>query len=375
MILLLAGVAAAGPGLIERSLNRVSDHDPYPVSDQARALHATLLIGDLHADTLLWNRSMLERSSRGHVDLPRLQEGNVALQVFAAVTATPTTMNYTSNELTGDNISRLAVLHGWPKEARTSLRARALYQADKLAEAVAGADGQLVMLRTSADVAALQQARADGQAVTGTLLALEGAHALEGDLSALTDLYDAGYRMIGIAHFFDNQVGGSLHGVDKGGLTEFGRAVVQEVLQRHLIVDLAHASPAVVDDVLAMSSRPVVVSHTGMHGACDSPRNLDDARMQRIAEAGGLIGIGYWEGAVCDPSPAGVVRSIRYAIDLLGVEHVALGSDYDGATAVRFDTSELAVLVEEMQLQRFTEAEIRMVMGENLFAFLQANLP
>ncbi|PWG68384.1 peptidase M19, partial [Enterococcus hirae] len=76
----------------------------------------------------------------------------------------------------------------------------------------------------------------------------------------------------------------------------------------------------------------------------DQGRNLDDALMQRVASEGSLIGIGYWEGAVCDPSPAGIVKSIRYAIDLLGIDHVALGSDYDGATAVLIDTSELAIL-------------------------------
>ena len=88
-----------------------------------------------------------------------------------------------------------------------------------------------------------------------------------------------------------------------------------------------------------------------------------------------MIGIGYWEAAVCDATPAGIVRSIRYAIDLLGLEHVALGSDYDGATAVMLDTSELAILTETMLQEGFTVPEIRMVMGENVKRFLLANLP
>jgi microsomal dipeptidase-like Zn-dependent dipeptidase len=86
-------------------------------------------------------------------------------------------------------------------------------------------------------------------------------------------------------------------------------------------------------------------------------------------------GIGYWDAAVCDVSPAGVVASIRYAIDLLGAEHVALGSDYDGATAVAFDTSELAVLTDAMLAARFREQEIRLVMGENVKRFLLEYLP
>ena len=88
-----------------------------------------------------------------------------------------------------------------------------------------------------------------------------------------------------------------------------------------------------------------------------------------------MIGIGYWDGAVCDPSPESVVRSIRYAVDLLGVDHVGLGSDYDGATEVAFDTSELAVLTEEMRNAGFTRREIEQVMGRNVARILLALLP
>jgi microsomal dipeptidase-like Zn-dependent dipeptidase len=100
-----------------------------------------------------------------------------------------------------------------------------------------------------------------------------------------------------------------------------------------------------------------------------------DELMRQIAAKGGLIGIGYWDGAVCDISPENIVKTMRYAIDLLGVEHVALGSDYDGTTEVAFDTAELGVLTEEMLKQGFSETEIRKVMGENLRDFLLAQLP
>jgi microsomal dipeptidase-like Zn-dependent dipeptidase len=130
-----------------------------------------------------------------------------------------------------------------------------------------------------------------------------------------------------------------------------------------------------VADALAISQAPVILSHGGVKGTCDSARNLADPLMQDIAGSGGLIGIGYWDAAVCDTTPEGVVNAIRYAIDLLGVGHVALGSDFDGATAVRFDTGELAVITEEMLRSGFTEHEIRMVMGENVKRFLLENLP
>jgi microsomal dipeptidase-like Zn-dependent dipeptidase len=108
---------------------------------------------------------------------------------------------------------------------------------------------------------------------------------------------------------------------------------------------------------------------------CDKGRNLDDALMKRIAAARGIVGIGYWDGAVCDFTPLGVVKSIRYAIDLLGVDHVALGSDYDGTTEVLFDTSELAILTQTMLDEGFSESEIRQVMGLNVMQFLLRNLP
>jgi microsomal dipeptidase-like Zn-dependent dipeptidase len=151
--------------------------------------------------------------------------------------------------------------------------------------------------------------------------------------------------------------------------------VVKRLEERRMIVDVSHSSPAVVEDVLAMASRPVVVSHTGLKGACDTPRNLSDALLKRIAQAGGIVAVGYWDAAACDISPEGVVQSLRHAVDLLGVDHVALGSDFDGATWTAFDTSELAVLTQTMLASGFSTEEIRKVMGGNTARFLEAQLP
>ena len=204
---------------------------------------------------------------------------------------------------------------------------------------------------------------------------IEGGHPLEGDAENLDRLFDQGLRIVGLTHFFDNELGGSLHGVSDEGLTAFGRSVVDRANSLGLIIDIAHSSPTMVREVIAMSERPLLLSHGGMKGHCDTARNLEDELMVAFAEHGGLLGIGFWDAAVCDASPAGVVRAIRYAIDTLGVEHVALGSDYDGATAVTFDVGEIAVLTEEMLQQGFTEAEVRLVMGGNVRRFLLENLP
>ncbi len=375
LLLLGAGALIAAPSVVEAGLNKVVSHAPYKVSAEAKALHARLDLADLHSDTLLWARDVLARGTTGHVDVPRLAQGRFALQVFSAVTKSPEGQNYDRTKGDSDQIALLVKVQLWPLNTWNSLLERALYQGEKLNAAAKRDPRALTVVRTRADLQRLMARRAKGETVVGGLLAIEGAHALEGDLANLKRLSDAGYRMIGLTHFFDNDLGGSLHGVSKGGLTPFGVQTVLAMDEAGLIIDVAHASEKVVDDVLALTKRPIVVSHTGVRGACKSPRNLSDAHMKAIAAEGGLIGIGYWDGAVCDTTPAGVVKSLRYAIDLVGADHVALGSDYDGTTTVRFDASESVALIDAMLKTNFTEEEIRKVAGENTLRFLAQNLP
>lgn len=375
LILLGAGALMAAPAVMEGQLNTVEAHAPYEIGARAKALHATLNMADLHADSLLWGRDLLVRGTRGHVDVPRLVEGRFALQVFSTVTKTPRGQNYDKNSGDTDAISDLTKLSLWPTRTWNSLLERALYQAERLHQTAKRDPTALTVVRTQSDLAALMARRAKGENVVGALLATEGAHPLEGKLANLQKLYDAGFRMIGLQHFFDNELGGSLHGEGKGGLSPFGVQVVKAIEAKGMIVDVAHSSGKVVDDVLAIATRPIVVSHTGVRGACKSARNLSDDHMRAIAAKGGLIGIGYWRGAVCDLTPKGVAKSLRYAADLVGVEHVALGSDYDGSTTVRFDASESAALVEAMVAAGFSDDEIRKITGENVLAFLAALLP
>jgi membrane dipeptidase len=361
------------PGPIERAQNVNLPHEPWPVSERADALHATLFIADLHSDSLLWKRNLLRRSGTGHMDVPRLQEGNVALQVFSATTKSPAGLNYERNDAGSDDITRLAIASLWPPRTWGSLYERAVYQLDKLKALDAASEIRLLTNRQALKELVAERERG-GRAI-GALYLIEGAHPLEGDIENLDRLFGQGLRIVGLTHFFDNELGGSLHGTSGAGLSEFGRAVVDRAEELGMIIDLAHASPAMVAEVLARSQRPPILSHGGLQGACPSARNLDDDLMRRIAAADGLIGIGYWDAAVCDITPAGVVVSIRYAIDLLGIEHVALGSDYDGATAVLFDTSELPALTQAMLDAGFSEEEIRAVMGENVRRFLLKYLP
>jgi membrane dipeptidase len=376
----IGGFLIIGPGMIEKSMNKVLAHPAYNISQAAQKKHDELIIMDWHSDSLLWNRNLLKRSNRGHMDIPRLAEGNVAIQMFTVVTKSPKGQNYESNTADSDNITTLAIAQLWPPAAWSSLYERALYQSRRLHDCASKEPERIKIIRRQSELITALQIRStskpnrSGNIVLG-LLGIEGCHCLEGKLENVKGLYDAGFRMISLHHFFDNELGGSLHGISNDKLTEFGHRVVRELERLEIIIDVAHSSPAVVDDVLEIATRPIVVSHTGVHGICESKRNFSDEQMQRIAEKGGLICIGYWEGAVCDISPAGVVKSLRYAIDLVGEDHIALGSDFDGSTTTAFDTSELAILTQKMMDNGFSDSEINKVMGGNSLRFLSSYLP
>ena len=379
LVVLIVAVGAFfvyAPGYVERERNAVAPHAPYPVSEAARALHDSLIVGDWHADSLLWNRDLTQRGSYGQVDLPRLIEGNVALQVFTAVTKSPAGQNYDSNSAeTMDNITLLAVGQLWPIRTWSSLLARAIYQAQKLQRFEDEAPDMLKIVHSLADLEGVLADRAAGSKRLAGILGIEGAHPLEGKLENLDLLEAAGYRLIALQHFFDNELGGSLHGQGDTGLTDFGRQVVAEVEKRGMILDVAHSSPQVARDVLAITEMPIVVSHTGIHSFCPAKRNFPDDLMQAIAATGGVIGIGYWDEVTCgDITPANIARMIRAAVDLVGEDHVSLGSDFDGSVETAFDTSELAALTSALLDQGLTEAQVRKVMGENMLRVLRARL-
>jgi len=143
----------------------------------------------------------------------------------------------------------------------------------------------------------------------------------------------------------------------------------------HILVDLAHASPQTVSEVLAMATRPVVVSHTGVAATCPGPRNLNDDQLRAIAANGGVVGIGCWEAAVCTLGAASIAKAIRHAVNVAGIDHVGLGSDFDGATSTPFATDGLVEITQALMDQNFTPDEIAKVMGGNVFRLLGATLP
>lgn len=377
--LTILAVAALGffgiaPGYLESSMNRIDGKPLGPVSAEAVALHKTLQIVDLHSDTLMWSRDLLDPAKRGHEDLPRLAAGNVTLQLFSSVTKTPRGQNYDGNSGDTDNITPLVIAQLQPPRTWTSLLQRSLYHGEKLDRAVAGSHGGLAKVSDPASLAALLAARNTGQGPVGAMLTIEGLQDLEGRVENLDKLYAAGFRMAGLAHFYDNDVAGSMHGVNKGGLTQLGRKAVTAMEDMGMIVDIAHCSHQCVGEILAMARRPVVSSHGGVQATCKVNRNLTDEEIKGVARTGGVIGIGYWDGAVCDTDPRATARAMKHVKQLVGVQYIALGSDYDGATTVRFDTSQLVQVTQALLDEGFTPGEIRAVMGGNALRVIAAGL-
>jgi len=355
----------------DAKMNPVVPHDPYPVSDAAKVLHANLLIADLHSDSLLWRRNPEKRWERGHVDLPRLREGGVDIQVFSAVTKSPRGLNFDGNDSDApDDIALLAKAQLWPMRTWDSIYERAAFQAQRLQNIEKRAENKLVIARTKSDLK-----QPVGTLVT--LLLIEGAHPLEGKLENIKRLYDEGYRAMGLQHFFDNELGGSMHGRSQAGLTEFGRQAVLEMERRNIMIDVAHSSVQTVRDVLKTVKAPLFISHGGTISGCPQTanRNLPDDILKEITARGGILGVGYFNGAICDISPKGIAKEIIHAVDLLGEDAVALGSDYDGTVTTSLDTSELAAITHQLLAQGMTEPQIRKVMGENVKQFFAKNLP
>ncbi|MDF3196854.1 dipeptidase [Pseudomonas sp. 1928-m] len=375
ILLIAAGSVLALPSLLDRKMNSVESPAPYPASEPAKQLHQQLFIADLHDDVLLWERDLLKRYDFGHSDLPRMLEGRLGLQVFSTVTKTPRGINYESNSGETDNITLLAMAQRWPKGTWGSLLQRALYQAQKLNEASANSDGRLVLIKTRSDLANFVSAWQKDPQRVAAILATEGLQPIEGKLENVDVLYDAGFRITGLTHFFDNEIGGSAHGLEKGGLTPLGRQVIKRLEEKAMLIDLAHASRPLIDDVLAISTRPVLVSHTGVEGTCKGPRNLSDKHLKAIAATGGVIGIGYWDAAVCATSVEAIIKAIRYTADLIGVQHVALGSDFNGTIHAPFDVTGLPQLTEGLLKAGFSHADIAAIMGGNVQRLLLASLP
>ncbi|MEM7547175.1 MAG: membrane dipeptidase [Pseudomonadota bacterium] len=415
------------PGVIARVAERVSnttDTRDLPFHDAADGL----LLADLHADTLLWGIEPLAPRSGGHLDGPRLAASGIGLQVFAAPTWTPLPFR---KEDSGLVVSKRGFDQShalFPTEllapARLSWRkrrSRALRIAHRFAELIETSKAEASPMRafaiTGPDDLDLPEGRGMGERPeVGLMLALEGLHWLPkssdtGRVTAAVDeLYGAGYRMMAPTHRFSNGLGGSNEDSDgRIGLTPAGRRFVNICLEKRIVIDLAHASPALIREACGMAltqedgPRPLIVSHCGIKAVNPVSRNLSVAEIRSVASTGGLIGIGFWRGAMgwADDDPFDVkmgriVESFRATLGILSAEdfagemigrygrydpyeHMAFGSDFDGATTTAFDVTGTSHVVAALANAHdgagglcFPREKLALIAGENTRRVLQA---
>eukprot|EP00294_Goniomonas_avonlea_P010849 CAMPEP_0114554166 /NCGR_PEP_ID=MMETSP0114-20121206/8063_1 /TAXON_ID=31324 /ORGANISM="Goniomonas sp, Strain m" /LENGTH=398 /DNA_ID=CAMNT_0001739191 /DNA_START=42 /DNA_END=1238 /DNA_ORIENTATION=+ len=382
------------PALVQSKLAGFQPGTPVEVSAAAQKVHQDLLVVDLHADSLFVNRDLLKRAdmgctwyycSRSHVDVPRMLEGNLALQVFTVFAQIPVTFSFesNSNSTLHDVLNFVVPLSGWPLNSWFSLKQRALYQARKLADFSARSEGRLRIIKTKQD---LEQYISDRSACSGKsggcdftagLLGIEGAHALDGEVVNMNEMFDSGFRLVGLQHFFDNDFGGSMHGESKHGLTEKGKALVLRMEKLGIAVDLAHSSEAVMDDVLDIVTKPLFVSHSGARATCNNNRTLTDHHIRRVCGLGGVIGAGFWDGAVCGNTVKDIVVTMKHIIKVGGIECVGLGSDWDGAVKVPagLDAAGLSQITQALLELDIPKHYIAAIMGGNALRVFAATLP
>jgi len=378
VILVIIILAAIGffyfaPEYLDKSKNTVTSK---PVNIQKLTWYDSIpFIADLHCDALLWNRNFLKEHAYGHVDLPRMQKANMALEVFTIVSKTPKGMNIEENSDKTDNVGLLSFAQLRPFNTWFDITKRALNQCNDLHRFAEKSNKEFRVVTSQKELQQFVNDRMTDKKLTAGMLGLEGAHCLDNNLNNLQKFYDAGVRYIGLTHFFDNEWAGSAHGMKKEGVTDKGKLLLKKMDSLHIIIDLAHSSPKTIEDIFHLTTGPLLVSHTGVRGMCNNRRNLSDEQIMEIGKRNGLIGIGLWETAVCGTDAAATAKSIKYVAEKIGVDKVALGSDFDGAIQAHFDVTGLPLIVSALEKEGFTRQQIEMIMGGNIRDFFLHNLP
>ena len=327
-------------------------------SEDARALHAEHPAIDLHADTLMWSRWVgydlhkaheppLPRAALGgHVDLPRMREGGMGAQFFGLVSL--------------------------PLADRPRGMARTVHeQIDQLAAQIAARPGALRLVRTAGE---LEDCRRDG--AIGALLGIEGAHALEGDLDNVAVFARRGVRYVGLLHFTANEAGFPAYGRgrrDDAGLTRWGLALVERCEAEGVLVDLSHVNRAGFLDACRVARRPPIVSHTGVLGAFDHWRNIDDDQLRAVADKGGVVGVIFCPRYVGGDGLEPVVAHLEHILDVVGEDVPALGSDWDGfivPTHELRDPRGLPLLTDALLARGHSPARIGKILRGNVLRVL-----
>ena len=361
------------------------------ISERARKLHFSSIVVDTHDDTtqrfLDGKFDLGTRSSTGSIDIPRMREGNLSAIFFSI---------WMPSKVTG------------PEAVD-----RALVQIDAVREQVRKHSNDMVLATTAAEV---REVRKQGK--IAALMGVEGGHMINSNLGVLRSYAALGVRYMTLTHSGNDEWADS--STDKpahNGLTEFGKDVVREMNRLGVIVDISHVSDKTFYDALEVSKAPLFASHSSCRAICDAPRNMTDQMMKDLAAKGGVVQINYHVGFLsqefrnaekADPEInkaisaevtkrcgdnegcqliegdrltreyveqgklprvefGKIIEHIEHAVKVAGVDHVGLGSDFDGANMPygMEDATKLPKLTEALLQKGYSEGDVRKILGEN----------
>lgn len=325
------------------------------ISKAALDLHRDAIVIDLHADILIQMRAVgydprrrhrnwfIQKLGFYHTDFPRWRDAGMTAQFLGLVT--------------------------FPYPQR-GCAAACFRQIERMR-----ATG-LPLVGTAAEIREAKKA----DRMVG-LFGIEGAHNLEDDLDNIDRFYAKGVRYIGLAHFSSNKLCPTSGGVGasrEAGLTEFGREAVRRMNRIGMLVDLAHVGRQAFLDAAKMSTQPVIVSHTGIHGVKPLWRNIDDEQIRAIADTGGVLGIIFAWRYLGSRRAEALIAHMDYVRRKFGPQYVALGSDYDGAVEPVWgleDVAKLPLIPELLLRAGWPESDVRAALGENVLRVLTAISP
>lgn len=324
------------------------------MDDKILELHKSAIVVDTHCDTLLrvLGRSqaygqkpapyrLRDRHTEGHIDLPRLQDGGVDVQFFAAY------------------------IEPIYKPDRSLKRTLQIF--DAFFTELAANEDQMMLVQSSADIA---KAQAAGK--IAAVMAIEGGEALEGDLGVLRVLHRLGLRAVGLTWNERNNIADGVGDCRSGGgLSEFGASLIAEMNRLGILVDVSHLSDPGFWDVISLSKQPIIASHSNARAVCNHRRNLTDDQIKALAKNGGVMGMNFCAAFVREdgqPSLDDLLNHIDHIVQLVGPEHVGLGSDFDGISAAPeglSDASKMPLITEGLVKRGYSDQQIRLILGEN----------
>jgi len=327
-------------------------------------LHKDALVIDSHNDTTV---SHIRRGNLGlSGEKPPeedLREGTVAYlrgRFDEATVAEPVQINFPKMRSGGLDVAFFAidVTRAWKHHLTYAMDALGFLDSE-----VEANSEQVVIVRTASEIL---RAKADGK--LALLLVIENSDGVEASVNVLRMVHKLGVRSIGLTHNISSWAAdGNAESGSGGGLTSFGVTLIEEMNRLGMLVDVSHISEAGFWDVMKASTRPVIFSHSNCQGVCDHPRNLSDKQIRALAENGGSMGVTFVPSFVSESSPTleGLLDHIDHAVQLVGADHVGIGSDFDGGGTLVEDATVFPEITERLSRRGYSDEDLRKILGQN----------